>query len=208
GWPRMALGIALVAAGLALVRFTTPRVGVIFQLSYFVFIFLGLIIMLPKLSCWIATAIRPLAYRVFGSEGVLAVDSIILAPRHTSATVGALMVGLAFVFSIWGFIQSEKQVLMRSFERNIGADLQVWGASLMTEDVAGPLASIPGIKNIDRAVFTTTRYRDRMVALIASDMTLWFARSGNSFSTGDIQYARELVPKGEGVLISDVFAAR
>jgi putative ABC transport system permease protein len=41
GWPRMALGIALVAAGLALVRFTAPRVGVIFQLSYFVFIFLG-----------------------------------------------------------------------------------------------------------------------------------------------------------------------
>jgi hypothetical protein len=43
------------------------------------------------------------------------------------------MVGLAFVFSIWGFIQSEKQVLMRSFERNIGADLQVRGAFLMTK---------------------------------------------------------------------------
>ena len=208
GRARMMLGGALVITGLALVRFTTPRVGVIFQLSYFVFIFLGLIIMLPKLSCWIAIAIRPAANRLFGSEGVLAVDSIILAPRRTSATVGALMVGLAFVFSTWGFIQSEKEVLMRSFERNIGSDLQVSGSFLMTEDIAESLAPIAGIKNIDRSLFTTTRYRDRMVALIASDMNLWFARAGNSFSKGDIQKARELVPKGEGVLISDVFAAR
>lgn len=208
GWPRMAFGVALVIIGLALVRFTTPLMGVIFHVGYFAFIFFGLIVMLPKMSCWIATAIRPTANRAFGSEGVLAVDSIVLAPRRTSATVGALMVGLAFVFSIWAFIQGQKEVFMQSVERHINSDLLVWGASSLTDDLATRLVSIPGIRNIDRTLFTTTRFRDQMVALIASDMTFWFGRAGNSLYEGDPRQARELVPKGEGVLISDIFASR
>lgn len=208
GWPRLALGVALLVIGLGLVRFTTPSVGVTLQVGYFAFIFFGLIIMLPRLSYWIATALRPAAGRAFGSEGVLAVDSIIIAPRRTSATVGALMVGLAFVFSTWGFMRSEKEVLSRSFERIINSDMQAWGASFVMEDLAAEVAGIPGIRNADPSVFTTTRYADRMVALMACDMTSWFTREGNIFSAGDRERARELLPKGEGVLISDIFASR
>jgi putative ABC transport system permease protein len=208
GWPRLALGAALVMAGLALVYLTTARVGLIWQLSYFVLIFFGLILMLPKLAGWMAMALRPLANRAFGSEGLLAVDSIILAPRRTSATVAALMVGLAFVFSIWSFIQSEKVVLLNSFERRVDGDLQAWSASAMTEDVAAQIAALHGIKGVRRNLFSTTRYGDRMVTLIASDMALWFASANDSLVAGDLEQARELVPKGEGVLVSDIFAAR
>lgn len=208
GWPRLALGASLVIAGLMCVRFTTAVVGLILQLSYFALIFLGLVVMLPRVSCWIASAIRPLAGRAFGSEGILAVDAITLAPRRTSATVGALMVGLAFVFSIWGFIQSEKEVLAASYERTVSGDLQVFGSALMTRELIDPVTRLRGIASVDRTLFTATRYRDRMVAVIASDMDVWFSRSMNAVAAGDYARARELVPAGEGVLISDIFAAR
>lgn len=208
GWPRLILGAGLVIAGLALVRFTTPIVGVILQLGYFVLIFLGLIVMLPRVSGWIASAIRPLAGRVFGSEGMLAIDSIKVAPRRTSATVGALMVGVAFVFSIWAFIHSEKEVLSGSYERSVSGDLQVFSTALMNEDLVEPIGSVAGIASMDRNLFTTTRYQDRMVAVIASDTNVWFSRSQNTLLAGDYEVARKLVPAGEGVLISDIFAAR
>jgi putative ABC transport system permease protein len=208
GWPRLALGASLVIAGLAFVRFTTPLVGVILQLGYFVIIFLGLIIMLPRVSGWIASAIRPVAGQLFGTEGLLAIDSIRLAPRRTSATVGALMVVVAFVFSIWGFIQSEKEVLSSSYERTVSGDLQVFGAALMSEASIEPISAIRGIANVDRNLFTSTRYQDRMVAVIASDMNVWFSRSQNVLAAGDYEKARALVPAGKGVLISDILAAR
>jgi putative ABC transport system permease protein len=47
-----------------------------------------------------------------------------------------------------------------------------------------------------------------MVAVIASDMNVWFSRSQNALVAGDYAKARALVPTGEGVLISDIFAAR
>ena len=208
GWPRVAMGMTLLCLGLALIRFSTPRVGMLVQLGYFALIFFGLIVMLPSLSCWIAIAMRRVAGRAFGSEGTLAIDSILVAPRRTSTTVGALMVGLAFVFSMWAFIQSEKEVLLNSFERGISADMNVWGASWMTEDLAARIAAIPGIKSADRGLFTTTRYRDQMVALSASEMDKWLEPARNTLSAGDSQKARQLMPRGEGVLISDIFAAR
>lgn len=208
GWPRMTFGISLILIGLALIRFTTPLVGVMFQLVYLVFIFFGLVIMLPRLSCWIATALRPLANRVFGPEGVLAIDSVILAPRRLSTTVGALMTSLAFVFSTYAFIQSQKEVVVRSLDRSANADLMAWAAPSMTQDVAQRVASIQGVRAVNRFIFTTTRYRGQAVGLSASDLGIWFSRSENSLVEGDREKARELVPGGEGVLVSDIFASR
>lgn len=208
GRPRLLLGILLVVAGLALVRFTTTAIGTVLQLGYFVLILTGLIIMLPRVACWIASAIRPVAGRVFGSEGVFAIDSILVAPRRASATVGALMVGLAFVFSIWGFIQSEKEVLASSYARTVSGDVQVFGDAMMTRDLVEPIETVSGIARVDRTLFSTTRYQDRMVALIAADMDVWLLHSRNILTKGDFEKVRELVPAGEGVLISDIFAAR
>ena len=80
---------------------------------------------LPKLSELIARALRPLMDRLFGAEGALAVDSMIQAPRRTSATVGALMIGLMFVFATGAYVQSQKDVFDRWMKEAINADLVV-----------------------------------------------------------------------------------
>ena len=71
----------------------------VFQFSYAALQLLGLTMLLPMLVHWAARAIRPAMDRVGGSEGALAVDAMIQSPRRSAATVGALMVGLMFVYS-------------------------------------------------------------------------------------------------------------
>ena len=208
GWPRMGLGAALVTLGVLLIGFAPPQVGVVVQLGSVAVIFFGFIVMLPRLSCSIAGVLRPLADLVFGSEGVLAVDSVILAPRRTSATVGALMAGLAFTFSTWGMIQGEKELVTRSLEREWNHDLQVWSPSSLTEDFATTVSRIPGIKHVNPLVTDTSRYRGQIAGLHFWDMRLWFERPGQMLVDGDLERARDLVPKGQGCLISNNFAAR
>jgi putative ABC transport system permease protein len=208
GWPRMVLGAAVVTIGLALIGFGSPQLGLFLQLSSVAFIFFGFILILPRLSGSIAGALRPLADRVFGSEGVLAVDSVILAPRRTSATVGALMAGLAFTFSTWGLIQSEKELVTRSFEREWNHDLQVWSPASMTEDFAAKVGQVPGIKHLNPLLTGASRYRGQIAGLHSWDMRLWFERPGRTLKEGDLEIARDLVPKGQGCLISNNFAAR
>jgi len=177
-------------------------------MSYVALIFFGFIVMLPKLSYWIALSLRPVADRLFGSEGQLAIDSITRAPRRTSATVGALMAGLAFVFSTWATIQSSKEVVTRSFDRHINYDLAIWGSSPIPEEIGLKVASVPGIRHVDLVVTDTSGYRGQRAGLMASDMAQWFKRPGNTLEQGDFEKAREMVPAGDGVLISDVFASR
>src|SRR5215472_14837654 len=208
GWRRMAVGCVLVAVGLGLVRFTTPIVGVLVQLSYFAFIFAGMVLMLPGLSCWIARLLRPAADQVMGSAGALAVDSIILSPRRTSATVGAIMTGVAFVFSTFAFMQSQKTVVVGSFERMVNCDLRVTGGSSISEDLASRIAGLPGVKDVDRLSSTVIRHKGQTVFLSASDMAVEFSRPGYSLQAGDAARARELVPGGKGLLVSNIFASR
>ncbi|HEY4840060.1 MAG TPA: FtsX-like permease family protein, partial [Candidatus Acidoferrales bacterium] len=99
GWIRMAAGVLLIALGLALIRWTPSTVGIKIQFVFAGLMLAGLTVLLPKFVQWTAQALRPMMSHFGGSEGALAVDAMIQAPRRSSATVGALMIGLMFVFS-------------------------------------------------------------------------------------------------------------
>src|SRR5262249_12468959 len=150
------------------------------------FIFAGMVLMLPGLSCWIAKALRPAANRFMGSAGTLAVDSIILAPRRTSATVGAIMTGMAFAYSGFAFIQSEKAAVVGSLEHRVNCDLRVWSGSSLTEESVSRIAAVPGVRQVDRLSGGTIRYKGQTVSLDASDMAVRFARPGAVLAAGNI----------------------
>ncbi|HEX5082028.1 MAG TPA: FtsX-like permease family protein [Blastocatellia bacterium] len=212
---RLIAGVAMVSAGLALIRFAPLRAGLYIQFSYVVLIILGMVAALPKLSELTARALRPLMDRLFGAEGALAVDSMIQAPRRTSATVGALMIGLMFVFATGAYVQSQKDVFERWMENAINADLVVntnEGARSRTwhfdEALAGRIAEMPGVTRLENVRFIFLPYADDSVALIALDLDGWFARSRLEIQGADAASAREKATKGEGVLVSGNFANR
>jgi putative ABC transport system permease protein len=215
GWGRISTGILLVVVSLSLIRWSPVRAGMNFQFLYAGVMLLGLTVLLPKLVEWSARALRPLMNWLGGSEGALAVDAMIQSPRRSSATVGALMIGLMFVFSTGAFIQSYQRVIDRWMKRMLNSDLMVATSQLLrsptyhfSEDLAEQIGRIPGVKRAENVRFTSTPYEHENVALVAYQMSDFMDRAGYSIDEGNEKIAREKMPKGEGVLVSRNFATR
>ena len=108
GWSRFILGLVFIFGGLALTFFSPPGVGLMVHFGYSIMVQFGMVLLLPKLVVWGSRVLRPLMGRLFGAVGVIAVDATVRMPRRTSATVGSLMLGLSFIFSVGAFITSQK----------------------------------------------------------------------------------------------------
>src|SRR5207302_11451041 len=64
------------------------------------------LLLAPAFTLLLSTALRPILKRLLPAEGTLAADSLVQAPRRTSATVSALMLSLAMVIGFGGFAHS------------------------------------------------------------------------------------------------------
>ena len=156
GWTRFTIGILFIIVGLALTFFSPPGVGLTIHFIYSMMVQFGLVLLLPKFVVWGSRLLRPLMGRLFGAEGVIAVDASVRMPRRTSATVGSLMLGLSFVFSVGAFIHSHKAALNRMLDRCVNADLMIATSEQLrsrtyhfSEEQEKRVGGLPGVKNID-----------------------------------------------------------
>ena len=94
GWSRFVLGLSFIVVGLALSFFSPPGVGLMVHFGFSLMVQFGMILLLPKFVVWGSRILRPLMGRLFGAEGLMAIDAAVRMPRRTSATVGSLMLGL------------------------------------------------------------------------------------------------------------------
>ncbi len=215
GWGRATLGVVLLVLSMLLIQFSPARVGTVVEFSYAALILLGLTILLPMLVHWAARAIRPAMDRAGGSEGALAVDAMIQSPRRSAATVGALMVGLMFVYSTAAYIQSYKHIINRWTDQMLNSDLMVATSTLLrstsyhfSEELGQRIAALPEVKGIEDVRFTVIPYNGDTSALSGSDIEAFLARSSGAVQGGNLKAVHELVPRGEGALVSKNFAAR
>jgi putative ABC transport system permease protein len=215
GWGRTMLGVTILVISLLLIQFSPSGVGMVFQFTYAAVMLLGLTILLPMLVHWAARAIRPAMDWAGGSEGALAVDAMIQSPRRSAATVGALMVGLMFVFSTGAYIQSYKHMISRWTTQMLNADLVVSTSTLLrstsyhfSEDLGNRIAAMPEVKSVLNVRFTIVPYRGDTAAVAAEDMNLFMGRSSGAVLGGVTSANRELLHRGEAVLVSKNFAAR
>ena len=215
GWGRATLGAALLLSSLLLIQFSPFGVGMVLQFSYAALMLLGLTILLPMLVHWAARAIRPAMDWAGGSEGALAVDAMIQSPRRSAATVGALMVGLMFVYSTAAYIQSYKHMINRWTHQILNADLVVATSSLLrstsyhfSEDVGNRIAALPEVKQVENIRFTLIPYRGDTAAVVAIGMNEFLRRSTSAILGGNKKSVYDLLSRGEGVLVSKNFAAR
>ncbi|HZL51260.1 MAG TPA: ABC transporter permease [Terracidiphilus sp.] len=215
GRGRTILGAAILLTSMLLIQFSPSRVGTVAQLSYAALILLGLTILLPMLVHWAARVIRPAMDRLGGSEGALAVDAMIQSPRRSAATVGALMVGLMFVYSTAAYIQSYKHMIARWTNQMLSSDLMVATSTLLrstsyhfSEDLGKRISALPEVEHVENVRFTIIPYNGDTAAVSASDMGFFFSRPSNSVLGGNQRTMKELMPRGQGVLVSKNFAAR
>lgn len=215
GRSRILAGLGLIVAGVLFTRFSPPQVGLNIQLSYSVFFLAGVILLLPKFIELGAEILRPPAEWLFGAEGVIAVETMARAPRRTTATVGALMIGLSFVFSNGTFIQSQKAALSRSIDKAVGADILVTSSEQLrshsenfSEATAQKLTSLAGVARADALRTTAVDYRGEEISMMAHDMDAYFAISPDLLDTGDPANARAMTAGGRGIIVSNNFGMR
>jgi len=215
GWSRFALGILFIVVGLALTFFSPPAVGLMIHFSYSIMVQFGMVLLLPRLVVWGSRLLRPLIGRLFGAVGLIAIDAAVRMPRRTSATVGALMLGLSFVFSVGAFITSHKAALNRMLDRCVNADLMIATSEQLrsrtyhfSEEQERRVASLPGVRDIDGLRVTGAAYGADDLIVIGRNMNRWFRNSPGLLDEGDEQKARELSSRGEGFVISQNQAVR
>jgi putative ABC transport system permease protein len=215
GWGRAFLGAALLGISILLIQYSPLGVGMDFQFSYAALQLIGLTMLLPLLVHWAARALRPAMDRMGGSEGALAVDAMIQSPRRSAATVGALMVGLMFVYSTAAYIQSYKHMIARWTDQMLNADLFVATSTLLrstsyhfSEDLGNRIAALPEVARIENVRFTVIPYRGDTSALSGADMAGFLARSSSAVIGGNRRMQVDLLPQGKGVLVSRNFATR
>ena len=209
GRGRLLLGLALITTGLLCVLFAPLRVSLDYQFAYPLLMLSGLILILPKLAELVARLLRPIFDRFFGTEAVLAVESLVQSPRRTTATVGALMIGLSFVFSTASYVQSYQLTVSRWMERFINSDLIISTSEMarsrtyhFSEDLGRRIAAIPGIKRVENVRFLFMPYADDSIAVVSFEMEGWFARVRDPIDVGDEAEARRLLIEGKGILAS------
>jgi putative ABC transport system permease protein len=215
GWRRTGGGVLLIAAGSALVLWTPSRLGLPIQFAFAAIVLLGLTIVLPKLVLWSARALRPILNWVGGSEGALAVDAMIQTPRRSAATVGALMVGLMFVFSTASYIQSYRRMIDRWMNQVLNADIFVATSEMLrstsyhfTENLGREIAALPGVERVENVRFTAIPYRGDTAAVNAIEMDGFLIRSQNAIEGANSRTVYDRLTRGEGVLVSRNFALR
>jgi len=212
---RILVGVVLVILGLLLIRFTRPQVGMNIQLFYSVLMQVGMIMLLPMFIWLGARVIRPVMGRLFGVEGMIAVESMASSPRRTVATVGALMIGLSFVIAHAAFIQSQKAALDRSLDKTLSSDVlvssseQIQGRSYhFPEEVADRMAAMPETEIAAPLRVTSISFGGEDVSLSAHDMDKYFASSPDLLDFGDPESARSATARGEAALISTNLSMR
>lgn len=215
GWGRALLGAAILATSLLLIVFSPSGVGMTFQFSYSALMLIGLTILLPMLVHYAARAVRPLMDRAGGSEGALAVDAMIQSPRRSAATVGALMVGLMFVYSTAAYIQSYKLMVNRWSTELLNSDIVVTSSTLLrstsyhfSEDLGKKFAVLPGVREVENVRFTLVPYNGDTAAIISIEMPGFLRRSINAIHGGNRQTIEALMPAGKGAIVSKNFAVR
>jgi putative ABC transport system permease protein len=183
------------------------------QAAVLAVLFSSLALLAPTFSHLLAGLLRRPMRSLFGMEGRLASDSLVQAPRRTSATVSALLFSLAFVLVMATFSVSVSAALARWIETSVNPDLFVSASESLTarvfqfpSSVGEALKGVPGVRQVDPVRLFNIEYDGRLPLLVSLPIDQFLRRSTPMMAEGRVE---DLVPGmmgKNGVLISNNMA--
>ncbi len=202
-----ALAAAVVAAGLM----ASGRPGPVFYAGFGLAI-LAVLLVSPSAVLWLTRALRPALRFVRPVEGALAADSLIRAPRRTSATITALMLSLSLVIALGGIAVASFASIMDWTTHALNPDLFVTTSETLTDRhfrfpaaFGDRLAGVEGVDTIQRVRSHRILFGDSPVLLLAVEMASLGRRAGRPPVDGPADLY-EQAAAGRGVILSDNFA--
>jgi putative ABC transport system permease protein len=185
-----------------------------FYVGYLAMILAGLLLTpffshaLSKLLRYPLKLIRPV-------EGLLAADSLIQAPRRTSATVAALMLSLALVIGTGGVARSSYQLIDRWVSETLNPDLFVsptesivsqyfrFPASLQDE-----LEHVPGVAEVQAVRRPRIPFNGLPIMLVVTEFDKLGRRIHRTVVAGDANSMDRIVGEEKAVMVSESLAKR
>jgi len=171
------------------------------------------LLLAPTLIGPLVRLLRPLMQRVFGIEGRIATDTLLQAPRRTSATVMALMVSLGFVLTLAGLTHAFRVSYTTWMNGVINADFYLTAsdrffskAYRLPPEFAATVASIPGVRWVEEFRGIHLKYGGKRPFLATLPLARTYRRLEMPLLAGRKSDLVERVPRGEGIAVSDNFA--
>ena len=164
-------------------------------------------------SLAMARAIRPLLKWMRPVEGALAADSLIQAPRRTSASVAALMLSLALVVAFAGMARASYTSIIDWMNTALNPDLFVLPSQdIVTRTIWFPptmateLAEIPGVARVQIVRDVRIVFRRTPVMVIAIEIASVQQTARRKPVEGDPDEMYRLTAAGRGLMVSDNLA--
>jgi putative ABC transport system permease protein len=167
----------------------------------------------PLLTLALARAIRPLLKWLRPVEGALAADSLIQAPRRTSASVAALMLSIALVVAFAGMARASYDSIIEWMDTALNPDLFVMPSeNIVVRTIRFPaamapeLAAIPGIERVQMVRDARIVFRQVPVMVVAVEIASLEQTSRRDPVEGNAADMYRLAAAGQGVMVSDNLA--
>jgi putative ABC transport system permease protein len=204
---------ALITAALSLACLPFGEYRPVFLTGYLMLVISGLMLT-PFLSLTLAKLLRRPMRWLRPVEGALAADSLIQAPRRTSATVAALMLSLALVVGQGGVARGSLLSIDEWMNYTLNPDfflattknIASQGAhfpAAMEREVAG----VDGVAEVHAVRMPRVQFHGLPVMLISADIARLGARVKRHMIAGDETSMNRLAAAGKGVILSENLSA-
>lgn len=207
--PALALPCLLLAAALL----AWPEGGLLAAFAGLFLVLAGAAALMPAATLWLLALMQPLAARVFGLAGALAVRGAAASLSRTGVAVMALAVAVATVIGIGVMIASFRASVSSWLDRSLLADYYVTAApgaqgagGLLTPADVAALRALPGIAGL--SLSRTLRVRTPRGELTLRAGSPGPRGWGEELVSGEASAAFAVLSAGEGVLVSEPLARR
>jgi putative ABC transport system permease protein len=212
GENRLRRRLALACFAGAAICLVASQSKLFFYSGYILMILSGLLLA-PTLSLLLSRMIRPVLKNVLPAEGTLAADSLLQAPRRTSATVSALMLSLAMVVGFGGFSRSTYESLDEWMRNALNPDFFVTPtANLTIRSITVPgsigrlLESVEGVEQVQLVRSARILYRSVPNLVVSVEAEKLAEKVRRVPLAGDLDEMNRRMAEGTGVIASGNFA--
>jgi putative ABC transport system permease protein len=212
GESRLRLTAATTLAAISAACVAVGGSRVVFYIGYAMAITVALLLG-PLLVLALARALRPILRWIRPVEGALAADSLIQAPRRTSASVAAVMLSLALVVAFAGMARASYGSIIDWMDGALNPDLFVSPSQdIVTrtlrfpESMGSELAGIAGIRRIQPVRNARVMFAGTPVMIVAVDIASIAETARRPPVEGDADEMYRLTAAGRGLMLSDNLA--
>ena len=212
GESRQRVVAAAILAALSIASLAAGESRTVFYVGYTLAI-VAVLLLGPLLSLALARAIRPLLKSVRPVEGALAADSLIQAPRRTSASVAALMLSLALVVAFAGMARASYVSITDWMDTTLNPDLFVAPSQDIVvrslrfpPEMEGELRETAGIRRVQAVRNARVVFRQIPVMIVATDIASVAETTHVDPIAGDADTMYGRTAAGSGLMVSDNFA--